>query len=91
MARRSPGRLTAGPLFHVVFTVPAPVAAVALQNRAVVYDILLKAAAEMIRLISADPKHLGAETGMIAVLDTWGQTLTHHPHAHPRAGRRDRP
>ncbi|MDA9503892.1 transposase [Bradyrhizobium sp. CCBAU 11386] len=70
------------PYFHVVFTVPAPVAAIALQNKAVIYDILLKAAAETIRLISADPKHLGAETGMIAILHTWGQTLTHHPHAH---------
>jgi hypothetical protein len=70
------------PYFHVVFTVPAPVAAIALQNKAVVYDILLKAAAETIRLISADPKHLGAETGMIAILHTWGQTLMHHPHAH---------
>jgi hypothetical protein len=68
--------------FHVVFTVPKPVAAIALQNKAVVYDILLKAAAETIRLIGADPRHLGAETGMIAVLHTWGQTLTHHPHAH---------
>ncbi len=51
------------PYFHVVFTVPAPVAAIALQNKAVVYDILLKAAAETIRLIGADPQHLGAETG----------------------------
>ncbi|MGY2812046.1 transposase-like protein [Bradyrhizobium sp. USDA 4506] len=58
--------------FHVVFTVPAPVAAIALQNKAVVYDILLKTAAETIRLISADPKHLGAETGMIAILHSWG-------------------
>jgi hypothetical protein len=70
------------PYFHVVFTVPAPIAAIALQNKAVVYDILLKAAAETIRVIAADPQHLGAETGMIAVLHTWGQTLTHHPHAH---------
>ena len=70
------------PYFHVVFTVPAPIAAIALQNKAVVYDILLKAAAETIRIISADPQHLGAETGMIAILHTWGQTLTHHPHAH---------
>jgi len=70
------------PYFHVVFTMPAPVAAIALQNKAVVYDILLKTAAETIRLIGADPKHLGGETGMIAVLHTWGQTLTHHPHAH---------
>src|SRR4051794_11386409 len=68
------------PYFHVVFTLPAPVAAIALQNKAVVYDILFKAAAETIRTIGADPKHLGAETGMIAILHTWGQTLTHHPH-----------
>ncbi len=70
------------PYFHVVFTVPAPIATIALQNKAVVYDMLLKTAAETIRLISADPQHLGAETGMIAILHTWGQTLTHHPHAH---------
>ena len=54
----------------------------ALQNKAIVYDILLKAAADTIRVTGADPKHLGAETGMIAILHTWGQTLTHHPHAH---------
>jgi hypothetical protein len=56
------------PYFHVVFTVPAPIAAIALQNKAVVYDILLKAAAETIRLITADPKHLGGATGLIAIL-----------------------
>ena len=70
------------PYFHVVFTMPAPIAAVALQNKAVVYDILFKAAAETVRTIAADPKHLGAETGMIAVLHTWGQSLFHHPHVH---------
>ena len=70
------------PYFHVVFTVPPPVAAIALQNKAIVYDVLLKAAAETIRTIAADPRHLGGEAGMIAVLHTWGQTLTHHPHAH---------
>jgi hypothetical protein len=70
------------PDFQIVFTVPAPVAAIALQNKAVVYDVLLKTAADTIRLIGADPQHLGAETGMIAILHTWGQTLTHHPHAH---------
>ncbi len=70
------------PYFHVVFTVPAPIAALALQNKAVVYDILLKTAAETIRVIGADPKHLGGDTGMIAILHTWGQTLMHHPHAH---------
>jgi hypothetical protein len=68
------------PYFHVVFTVPAPIATIALQNNAVVHDILLKTAAETIRLISADPRYLGAESGMIAVLHIWGQTLTHHPH-----------
>lgn len=68
--------------FHVVFTMPAPIAAIALQNKARVYDILFKAAAETIRVIGADPKHLGAETGMIAILHTWGQTLMHHPHVH---------
>jgi hypothetical protein len=65
------------PYFHVVFTVPAPIAAIALQNKAVVYDILLKTAAETIRLISTDPSYLGAESGMIAVLHTWGAD----PHA----------
>src|SRR4249919_1609539 len=70
------------PYFHLVFTVPAPLAAIALQNKAVVYDILFKAAAETVRTIGADPKYLGAETGMIAILHSWGQTLTHHPHVH---------
>jgi hypothetical protein len=70
------------PYFHVVFTMPAPIAAIALQNKAVVYDILFKAAADTVRTIGADPQHLGAETGMIAILHTWGQTLTHHPHVH---------
>lgn len=70
------------PYFHLVFTVPAPLAAIALQNKAVVYDILFKAAAETVRTIGADPKHLGVEIGMIAILHSWGQTLTHHPHVH---------
>ena len=68
--------------FHVVFTLPAPIAAIALQNKALVYDILFKATAETIRVIGANPKHLGAETGAVAILHTWGQTLTHHPHVH---------
>jgi len=70
------------PYFHLVFTMPAPLAAIALQNKAVVYHILFKAAAETVRTIAADPKHLGAEPGMIAVLHTWGQNLFHHPHVH---------
>jgi hypothetical protein len=74
--------LLPAPYFHVVFTVPAPIAEIALQNKATVYDILFRAAAETLRRIAADPKHLGAEIGCVAVLHTWGQTLLHHPHVH---------
>src|SRR5258708_4338506 len=70
------------PYFHVVFTVPAPIAEIALHNKAVVYGILFTAAAETLRVIAADPRHLGAEIGLVAVLHTWGQNLHHHPHAH---------
>ena len=70
------------PYFHVVFTLPAEIAAIAFQNKAVVYAILFKAAAETLRTIAADPRHLGAEIGLIAVLHSWGQTLTYHPHLH---------
>ena len=70
------------PYFHVVFTLPAPVAEIAFQNKAAVYAILFRAAAETLRTIAADPKHLGAEIGLIAVLHTWGQNLQHHPHVH---------
>jgi hypothetical protein len=70
------------PYFHVVFTVPAPIAEIAFQNKAVVYAILFTAAAETLRIIAADPKHLGAEIGLVAVLHSWGQNLHHHPHVH---------
>jgi hypothetical protein len=70
------------PYFHVVFTVPAPIATIAFQNKAVVYGILFQAAAETLRIIAADPKHLGAEIGLVAVLHSWGQNLHHHPHVH---------
>ena len=70
------------PYFHVVFTLPAPIAEIAFQNKAVVYAILFTAAAETLRIIAADPKHLGAEIGLVAVLHTWGQNLHHHPHVH---------
>src|SRR5277367_1196676 len=70
------------PYFHVVFTVPAPIAQIALHNKAVVYGILFTAAAETLRVIAADPRHLGAEIGLVAVLHTWGQNLHHHPHVH---------
>jgi hypothetical protein len=68
--------------YHVVFTLPAAVGAIAFQNKAVVYDILFKAAAETLLTIAADPKHLGARVGLTAVLHTWGSALTHHPHVH---------
>lgn len=70
------------PYFHVVFTVPAPVAEIAFHNKAVVYAILFRAAAEALRSVAADPRYLGAEIGAIAVLHTWGQALHHHPHLH---------
>lgn len=68
--------------FHVVFTLPQEIAAIAYQNKAVVYDILFRATAETLRTIATDPKHLGAEIGFIAILHTWGQNLLHHPHLH---------
>ena len=68
--------------FHVVFTLPEEIAAIAYQNKAVVYDILFHATAETLRMIAATPKHLGAEVGFIAILHTWGQQLQHHPHLH---------
>jgi hypothetical protein len=70
------------PYFHVVFTVPEEIAAIAYQNKAVVYDILFQATAETLQTIAADPKHLGADIGFIAILHTWGQNLLHHPHLH---------
>ena len=70
------------PYFHVVFTLPAPVADIAYQNKAVIYDLLFKAAADTTLTIAADPKHLGARIGIIAVLHTWGSAMTHHPHLH---------
>jgi hypothetical protein len=68
--------------FHVVFTVPEEIAAIAYQNKRVVYGILFRATAETLRTIASDPKHLSAELGFFAVLHTWGQTLLLHPHLH---------
>jgi putative transposase/transposase-like zinc-binding protein len=70
------------PYFHVVFTLPAAIADIAYQNKAVVYDLLFKASAETLITIAADPKHLGARVGVLSVLHTWGSALTHHPHVH---------
>ena len=74
--------LLPAPYFHVVFTLPAQIAAIAFHNKAVVYDLLFKAAAETLQTIAADPKRLGARLGLIAVLHTWGSAMTHHPHVH---------
>jgi Putative transposase/Transposase zinc-binding domain len=70
------------PYYHMVFTLPAPIAAIAYQNKAAIYDILFKASAETLTTIAADPKHLGARIGITSVLHTWGSALTHHPHVH---------
>ena len=68
--------------FHVVFTLPAPIAAIAYTNKAAIYDALFKAAAQTLTTIAADPKHLGAKIGATMVLHSWGSALTHHPHLH---------
>jgi Putative transposase/Transposase zinc-binding domain len=68
--------------YHVVFTLPAPIAAIAYQNKAVIYGLLFDVAAETLLTIAADPKHLGARIGATLVLHTWGSALTHHPHVH---------
>src|SRR5467141_3416546 len=68
--------------FHLVFTLPAEIAPIAYQNKAVVYDLLFRAAAETLLTIAADPRHLGARIGATAVLHTWGSAMTHHPHVH---------
>ena len=68
--------------FHLVFTLPAPIADIAYQNKAVIYNILFKTAADTLLTIAADPKHLGARIGFTMVLHTWGSALAHHPHVH---------
>ena len=68
--------------YHLVFTLPAPISAIAYYNKAVIYDLLFAVAAETLRTIAADPKHLGAQVGVTLVLHTWGSALTHHPHVH---------
>ena len=70
------------PYFHVVYTLPGELRDIAYQNKRVVYDLLMKAAAETTLTIAADPKRLGARIGITAVLHTWGSALTHHPHVH---------
>jgi hypothetical protein len=70
------------PYYHVVFTLPARIADIAYQNKAVIYDLLFKASSETMLTIAADPKHLGARIGILSVLHTWGSAMTHHPHVH---------
>ena len=70
------------PYFHLVFTLPQPIAALALQNPRVLYSLLFRAASRTLRTLASDPKHLGAEIGFFAVLHSWGQALQLHPHLH---------
>ena len=84
---RAPGSPHARPTaavgyFHVVFTLPAEVADIAYQNKAVACDLLFLAASETMLTIAADPRHLGARIGITAVMHTWGSAMTHHPHVH---------
>ena len=81
LAEREADLLPVG-YFHVVFTLPAELADIAFQNKALVYDLLFKAAAETMLTIAADPRHLGRSIGITAVLHTWGSAMTHHPHLH---------
>jgi Putative transposase/Transposase zinc-binding domain len=74
--------LLPAPYYHVVFTLPAPIADIARQNKKVVYDLLFKASAETMLTIAADPRHLGARIAITAVLHTWGSAMTYHPHVH---------
>jgi hypothetical protein len=70
------------PYYHLVFTLPAPIAAIAFQNKAELYGLLFRAAAETLATIAIDPRHLGARIGFTSVLHTWGSAMTHHPHLH---------
>jgi hypothetical protein len=81
LAEREADLLPVG-YFHVVFTLPADIGDIAWRNKAVVYDLLFRAASETMMTIAADPKHLGARIGITAVLHTWGSAMTHHPHVH---------
>ena len=81
LAEREADLLPVG-YFHVVFTLPAEVAAIAFHNKVLVYDLLVRVASETMLTIAADPKHLGARIGITAVLHTWGSAMTHHPHVH---------
>jgi hypothetical protein len=68
--------------FHIVFTLPHELSALALQNKRLLYDLLFRASAATLLELASDPKHLGADIGFLGVLHTWGQNLQHHPHIH---------
>lgn len=68
--------------YHVVFTLPEPISALAYSNKAVIYRLLFDVAAETLLTVAADPRHLGARIGATLVLHTWGSAMTHHPHVH---------
>jgi hypothetical protein len=79
---RRQGELLPVEYFHVVFTIPEQLNALALQNQPVVYKILFDTSARTLDTIAADPEHLGARIGFFSILHTWGQNLLHHPHVH---------
>jgi hypothetical protein len=81
LAERKADLLPVG-YFHVVFTLPAEIADIAWQNKALLYDLLFRTASQTMLTIAADPRHLGARIGITAVLHSWGSALTHHPHVH---------
>lgn len=81
LAEREADLLPVG-YFHVVFTLPAEIAAIAFHNKAALYDLLFRTSSETMLTIAADPKHLGARIGITAVLHTWGSAMTYHPHVH---------
>ena len=68
--------------YHLVFTLPAPISDIAYHNKAVIYHLLFRTAAQTLRIIARDPRHLGADLGFTLVLHTWGSAMTHHPHVH---------
>ena len=82
LAGQMSGRLLPVPYFHVVFTLPHELSALALGNRELLYRLLFDSAKETLLEVAADPKHLGARIGVLMVLHTWGQKLEHHPHVH---------
>ena len=68
--------------FHLVFTLPQPIADIAYQNKRAIYNLLMRVSADTVIKIAAEPKHLGAQVGITSVLHTWGSAMTHHPHVH---------